>query len=206
MSSAYRIADGIRIKKVDTGETESGEPVRADQVVALTPDGLQTVSAMLTRPANTTAYAQYDLLADSTTAAAATSFASGVRQAGQGFRAERFRLRSNNPLAKGQTIRAHVWRLLPTLSVNDNGVFNNADGGVLAVSDIMGHVGVFDVTLTYAGAVGASGVGVPAVGSAMTIVPSSGTTFYVTYEIRTAGGYTPLSGETFMGVFEGIWS
>jgi len=40
----------------------------------------------------------------------------------------------------------------------------------------------------------------------MTIAPSSGTSFYVTPELRTSAGYTPISGETFTFIFEGLWS
>lgn len=171
-----------------------------------TSGGIQTVAAVLTRPANVIAYSQYDLIADSVSAAAATPFPNAVRAAGEGFRAERFRLRSNNPLAKGISIRGHVWRLNPTLSVQDNAIFNTGGLDTLGVADITGHVGAFDVTLTYAGAAGAQGIGVPLVGPAITIVPSTGTTLYVVYELRTVTGYTPLSGETFSGTFEGIWS
>ena len=191
----------------DTGFTDgAGNKIFQDQVSAVTPDGIQTVSAVLTRPANTTAYSQYDSISDSTTAAAATPFLLAVRAAGQGFRAERLRLRSSNPLAKGIVIRAHVWRTQPALAVQDNAIFNTGGLDTLGVADITGHVGVFDVTLTYAGTAGAQGSGVPLIGPAVTIVPSIGTTFYVTYELRTAAGYTPLSGETFTAIFEGIWS
>ncbi len=188
----------------------NGNPAPAgsqtDPSYQTTAGGIQTVSSVLTRPTNTTPYAQYDLIADSTSAASAISFLNAVRTAGEGFRAERFRLRSSNAAAKGIQIRAHIWRLAPVLTVNDNGIFNASGAGVLAVSDISGHVGAFDVTLDYAGASGAQGVGVPLVGSALTLVPTSGTSLYVTYELRTGAGYTPMSGETFAGAIEGIWS
>jgi len=171
---------------------------------ARTPGGLQALSATLTRPANTTAYAQYDLVADSTSAAAATPILNAVRAAGECFRWEGARLRTPNPAAKGKTFRLHLWRTLPTLTVQDNGIFNPTGAGVLTVSDIAGYVGYVDVTLTEAGVAGASGRGDLA--GARTATPSSGTSLWVTVEQRDAAGYTPVSAEAFSIVLEGQWS
>lgn len=169
---------------------------------ATTPGGLQSVSATLTRPANTTAYAQGDLIADSTSAAAATEIEDAVRAAGESFRWEGARLKSSNTGAKGKTFRAYLWSAVPTLSVHDNGAFNASQ--TLAVSDVASLVGYIDITLTEAGT--ASAVGRANLAEPRTAGPASGTSLWVTFEQRDSSGYTPISGETFNITLEGQWS
>jgi hypothetical protein len=192
-------------ESLPTGDTDTaGNLAYAPGVIV--PNGFVSIVATLTRPNDTTAYAQYDLIADSTSAAAATEFQNAVRQNGQVFRAEKFRLRCSDPLILGKTIRAHCWHTAPTLTVNDNGVFNASGAGNLAVSDVVGYVGFFDVTFDSAGTAGAVGRGIPSEGSAMFFKPASGTSVYATYELRTAAGYTPVAQATFHGTFSGEWS
>jgi hypothetical protein len=174
---------------------------------ANTPQGVQTVSVAFTRPADTTAYAQYDLIGPSTTAGSAVvTLANVVRAAGEAFRVNKASLRCSDPLLKGKQIRVHVWRVAPSLAVGDNGVFNSGGLDTLAVADIDGYLGGFDITLDKAGTAGAKGTGVPIDGSDMTISPSTGVDCWLTFEVRTSGGFTPVSGATFHTTLFGIWA
>jgi hypothetical protein len=176
-------------------------------VPVTTPGGLKAVAVTFARPADTTAYAQYDLLAPSTTAGSAVvTLANAVRAAGEGFRVEKAALRCTDPLLKGKQIRMHIWRSAPTLSVGDNGVFNTGGLDVLAVSDIAGYVGYIDITFDKAGTAGAKGFGSPGDGAAAIYVdPSSGVDAFLTFEVRQSGGFTPVSAASFIATLYGVW-
>lgn len=188
------------------GGAGPGTPVAPDAPFpANTPGGLQALPSTLTRVnGDTTPYSQYDLIADSLSAAQATPILNAVRSAGECFRWEGMRLRSSNASAKGKTFRVHLWAVQPTLSANDNGVFNAGGLQVLAVADIVGYVGYLDVTLTEAGAAGAAGRAV--LSDPRTVTPNSGTTLWWTLEQRDATGYSPISAEIFAAHFWGQWS
>ncbi len=197
------ILDDLKKRLVDNGDGTFSE-----QVSAVTPGGIKAVSVSFTRPADTTAYAQYDLIAPSTTAASAVvTLTNAVRASGEGFRVESTALRCTDPLIKGKQIRVHVWRAAPSLSVGDNGVFNSAGADTFAVADIAGYLGAFDVTLDKAGATGCKGFAASSVdGRAIVVDPSSGIDAYLTFEVRTSGGFTPVSAASFIATFYGIWS
>ena len=168
--------------------------------------GLQAVASnTMTRPADTTAYAQYDLVANSTTAGSVTGlvFPNAVRFDLECARFERLRLRKSSASQTNATFRVYLFTALPTLSVGDNGVLNTS-GGVMAIDDMDKLVGWFDVTMNRSGTAGAWGVGTPNAGPALTIKPASGTSLYGLIEATAA--YTPTSGETFNAVLEGQWS
>lgn len=196
------ILDDLKKRLVDNGDGTFSE-----QVAAITPGGVQTVSIAFTRPADTNAYAQYDLVGPSTTAGAAVvTLANAVRAPGEAFRIEKASLRCSDPGLKGKQIRVHVWRAAPALSVGDNGVFNSSGLDVLAVADIDAYLGGFDITLDKAGTAGAKGFAAPLDGVAMTLKPASGVDAFLTFEVRTAGSFTPVSAATFATTLYGIWS
>ena len=179
-----------------------GNPIGiSNPIPASTPDGFFALAASFVRPSNTTAYASGDLVADSTSAAAALELPLAFRAAGQAVRIERLRLRKTSVTLTDASLRVHLFRLRPTLTVNDNDVFDSA--GVLAISDIAGYVGTIDVTMNYAAVAGACGVGVPGVGSAITC-DGIGTSLWVAIEARAA--YGPASAETFTVTIEGARS
>jgi hypothetical protein len=168
--------------------------------------GLQAVPSLtMTRPADTTAYAQYDLVANSTTAGSVTGlvFPNAGRFDGESLRVERLRLRKSSASQTNATFRVYLFTALPTLSVGDNGVLNTS-GGVMAIDDVDKLIGWFDVTMNRSGTAGAVGVGSPSAGSAITCKPSASQTLYGLIEATAA--YTPTSGETFNAVLEGQWS
>ncbi len=119
---------------------------------------------------------------------------------------ERLRLRKSAPGLTNAIFRIHLFRKSPVVSVGDNGVFNAS--GVLALSEIEGHVGYADVTMDLAAAVGARGVGLPATGSGITCEAAGATghetSLWVLIEAR--GAYTPSSGEVFVVTLEGARS
>lgn len=168
-----------------------------------TPGGLQAVPSTLTRPADTTAYTQYDLIASLTSSAIAAEIQNTVRFGKEGFRWEGARLYSTNASAKTKTFRLHLFDSQPTLSANDNDAFNASGAQTLAVADVYGYVGYLDITLSEAGTAGATGrAGLDYI---RTIAPA-GTSLYWVLEVRDAAGYTPISGEVFTLNLEGQWS
>ncbi len=183
------------VDRLDDGQAVIEKPGQARPVK--TPDGFFTRSSSFARPANTTAYAVGDRVANATSSAAVLEFTHVAREAGEAVRIERLRLRKTGPVLTNAQFRVHLFRTLPTVNVNDNGVFNNAN--VLAIADIAGYVGAFDVTMDLAAAIGARGVGVPLVGGGITCeaagVDDHETSLWAVIEARAA--YAPASGETF---------
>ncbi|WNV48183.1 hypothetical protein Ql52_gp047 [Caulobacter phage Quill_5.2] len=173
-------------------------------IKAYTPGGLAVVSGQITRPADTTAYAQYDLMADSTSAATPGQILGAVRAIGESIRMEVVRLRTSNASAKGRTIRVHFFNQAPTLTVNDNASFNPSGAQTLAVSGIGGYVGYADVLLSEAGATGATGHA--AFLTPRTTKPTNDNNLYFVLEQRDSTGYTPIASEVFTVAVEGQWS
>ena len=171
------------------------------------PGGFFTAVASLTRPANTTAYAAHDAVLAATSGADALEIRSVSRFPLEAMRIERLRLRKSSATLTGAQFRVHVFRIKPALSANDNDAFDNG-AGVLALADITGHIGTFDITMTYAGAAGAHGEGVPAKGAAITCesAGAAGSENSVWAVIETLAAYTPASAETFVVTLEGARS
>jgi hypothetical protein len=172
------------------------------------PGGLLTVSAGFTRPADVTAYAVGDLVANSTTAGSVVpvELVGATRVPGEAIRIERVRLRKSGPSLANAAFRVHLFRKAPVATVGDNGGFNLA--GVLALGDIEGHAGYVDLVMDLAAAVGARGVGVPSTGSGVTCEASGAagheTSLWALVEARAA--YAPISGEAFVVTLEGARS
>jgi hypothetical protein len=159
------------------------------------------LSASFTRPADTTAYAAGDLVANSTTAGSVVplSFTSAVRTAGDCVRIERARVSKNSTGLTNASFLLHLFESSPTVSVGDNGVFNNVN--VLATNNVLNYVGSIAVIISNSGSDGATGAGVPSIGSAITISPTSGTTIFGL--VQASAAYTPVSGEVFTIALEG---
>lgn len=174
------------------------------QAFSVTPGGLKAPWSTFTRPANTTAYAQYDLISNSTSAATLIELSSMVRTDGEAFRWEGARLYSSNPLAKTKTFRVHLFSASTALAVNDNDAFNASGAQTLGVASVASYIGYIDVTLSEAGTAGAAGRA--GLDYMRTIQPASGTSLYWCLEARDSAGYTPISQETFTFVPEGQWA
>lgn len=180
-----------------------GAPVsELNPVPGYSPGGFFTVSASFTRPADTTAYSAGDRVADSAGAATVLEFTNVARATSEAVRIERIRMRKTGTSLANASFRVHIFRTLPTVGVNDNGVFNAA--GSLALADIAGYVGSVDVTMDKAGTIGARGVGVPATGAGITC-EAAGTSGHETSlwaVVEALAAYTPVSGETFTVTIE----
>lgn len=177
-------------------------PVDQSARPVFSPGGFITLTATFTRPADTTAYAAGDLVANSTTAGLVVplTFSEAVRVPGEAIRIERARLRKSSAGLTNAQFRVCILRVPPVVSVGDNGVFDNAN--VMAISDIAEYVGAFDISMDKAAASGARGVGVPTVGSGITLVPGNGTSAIYAL-IQATAAYTPASGEAFTLTLEG---
>ena len=136
-----------------------GVPYTPQQTVA-TPGGIALIaSSTLTRPSNTTAYAQYDLVANSTTAASvvATELPSAVRN-NEGIRIEGLTLRKSSTTLTNASFRVYLFNSNPgTFTVGDNAAFNSS--GALGIPTVSGLIGYFDVVMTQSGTAGAVGFG-----------------------------------------------
>ncbi|KQN37000.1 hypothetical protein ASG37_04880 [Sphingomonas sp. Leaf407] len=189
------------------GEATAVSP--ATPLPAYMPGGLTVVSASLTRPADTTAYAAGDLVANAVAASAVVPIElTEVTRAGvEAIRIERVRLRKTSPALVGAAFRVHLFRRPPTVTAGDNGVFDNGTG-LLSLADITGYVGSADIIMDRAAAIGAIGVGLVNGGGGITCetgaVVGKERSLWALIEAR--GAYTPIAGETFALMIEGARS
>jgi hypothetical protein len=148
--------------------------------------GSFAATATFNRPADTTAYAIADLIANSTTAGSVVPM-SLVTRSGGGI-LNRVRLKVNDTAWKAGVIRVHLFRNLPTVTVGDNGALNASETYQFTESDYLGYV---DVTLAQATSDGfAKGFA-----AFQVIFDVGGAGIYGLLEARTA--VTPGSAKTF---------
>ena len=150
-------------------------------------------SQTITRPADTTAYASGDLVANSTTAGSVVplSVPAGRSRNQRGI-IRRVRLIKSGAGVTNAAFRVHFFRVAPVVTNGDNGVF------LPTALASYGYLGAFDVTVDVAGGSGAVGVGLArtGAGSAMIFKPADGSrNLFALIEAR--GVYTPASAETF---------
>jgi hypothetical protein len=159
------------------------------------------VSASFSRPANTTVYANAQLVANSTTAGSVVplSLANASRKGGVGGVITGARLSKSGGGANSNTnalFRVHIFEGTssgagPTPAVGDGGVYSTNVNTVAA-----SEIGYVDIDMTSTSAVGSDGCKAYTRGLQMAFMPSnSGTGLYALIEVR--GAYTPISGETF---------
>ena len=145
-----------------------------------------SASGTVTRPADTTAYASGDLVANSTTAGSVTPISLVVgRDTAKPFELRRLKLSKSTTGITSASFRVHFYTSSPTVSNGDNGAW---------VSTEAGYLGWVDVTIDKAFSASAAGIGVPASGVEVFAIPSA-TTIYALIEAR--GAYTPGSAEVF---------
>jgi hypothetical protein len=152
-------------------------------------------SATLTRPADTTAYASGDLVANSTTAGSVTPLTLTVANvSGGSFILRSCSLRKSTTSTTNASFRLHLYRSAPTVA--------NGDNGAWSTSGVANYLGAVDITIDRALTDGAIGFGVPLVGAEKSIKLASGTDIRALVEAR--GAYTPGSAETFTAACE-VW-
>jgi hypothetical protein len=149
------------------------------------------------RPANTTAYASGQLVANSTTAGSVVPVTAALarQNAGSGL-ITGVRLSKTSNGITGASFRVHFFKSLPTVTVGDGGVLATAYNGIAAI-----EIGYADVTMDMAYSDGAKGFAGGLKNSDGTFRQAffdtnAGTNaLYALVEAR--GAYTPVSGETF---------
>lgn len=150
-------------------------------------------SATFTRPADTTAYASGDLVANSTTAGSVTPMQFSVARvaAGSGM-IRRVRLRKSGTTITNASFRLHLYKASPTAT--------NGDNGAWLTDQAAEYLGALDVTCDRAFSDGAGGSGVPVTGSEINFVLTSGQVIYGLCEAKAA--YVPDSAEVFVWALE----
>lgn len=140
-----------------------------------------------TRPADTTAYASGDIVANSTTAGSVVplNFPNCSNGIGRTLQIRRVRIFKTNTSTTNASFRVHLFNVLPTVTSGDNAALAIATGGA-------NYLGQVDITV-------GQGTGDGAAGQATTEInchPVGGATnLYGLLECR--GAYTPGSAEVF---------
>lgn len=174
--------DGSKYTRVQAASPVDPLPVGASTVV----------KASFTRPANTTAYATGQLVANSTTAASVVPLNFTVsRMQNSSFSIRRVRLKKSGTSVTNASFRVHLFNAVPTVATT-------GDGGTVTsvVSGSANAIGRFDVTIDQAYADGSNGSGVPTAGGEVTALPATGTQLIYAL-VEAKGAYTPVSGEVF---------
>lgn len=149
-------------------------------------------SSNFTRPADTTAYAIGDLIANSTTAASVTPMTWTVARVttGSGM-VRRARVKTSATTLTNASFRLHLYMADPSAST---GITNGDNGAWLTKQ--ANYLGSLDVTFDRAFSDAAEGVAIPNNGSDMNFVCGSGSQLmWGLLEARAA--YTPTSAEVF---------
>jgi hypothetical protein len=152
-------------------------------------DFTRVIAATFTRPADTTAYASGDLVANSTTAGSVVPMQWPVTSAlgGSGM-IRRARIHKTGTSVTSASFRLHLYNASPTPSNGDNGAWltNKYDN----------YMGAIDITVDRAFTDGAAGNGVPISGSEINFdMPGNSILIYGLLEAR--GAYTPGNAEQF---------
>lgn len=152
--------------------------------------------ASFTRPANTTAYATGQLVANAVAAGSVVPMQFSLDNGfpmGQ-FRLTRARLVKSGPSITNATFRLHLFQALPALTAGD--------GVALASTGALAWLGNIDVTTMFAFNDGAAGFGAAAAGSEMFVREAPGNGINIYGLLVALGAYTPISGEIFTVTLE----
>jgi hypothetical protein len=161
-----------------------------------TPPGI-VATGSFSRPANTTAYASGQLVANSVTAGSVVPLSvAAARQNGGSGMIMGVRLSKSSPGITGAAFRVHFYRMPPTVTVGDGGTLAANVNGIAAI-----EIGYADVTMDQAYSDGAKGFAGGLKNSDGTfrnaIFDSAVNTPSIFALIEARGAYTPVSGETF---------
>lgn len=190
--SAAAPSSGQQVQWVGLAPGTAGAlaPVSNTNPVQVVNQPVLTPSANFNRPADTTAYASGDLVANSTTAGSVTPMSWTVnRVSTYGGRVRRARLKKSGTTTTNATFRLHLYTSSPTIANGDNAAWSTTNSTYLGSFDLDMTASTARVFSDSAGVIAA-----PSVGSEINFVPST-TTIYGLLEARAA--YTPASGETF---------
>lgn len=170
-------------------------PVSVPGSVAVTGSVILT-SASFSRPADTTAYAIGDLIANSTTAGSVTPLSFNVGVSKGLIRAASLKV-GTSALASGTSLRLHLWSQSPTTTGGDNAaVF--VSGAALVTS--AGYLGYVNITVDTWFSDGASGRAAPVMDVHFNL--GAGTTIYGLIEARSA--LTPANAAVITASISGL--
>lgn len=145
-------------------------------------------SAPFARPADTSAYASGDLVANSTTAASVSVPSVRLHPKKSGLvKISRLRLKKTGTGITNAAFRVHLFSGRPTVTNGDNGVWLPTEAG---------YIGSFDVTVDRAFSDGAAGIGIPTVGTVV-LAQNAASDVQIFFLIEARGAYTPASAEQF---------
>ena len=150
--------------------------------------------ANFTRPADTTAYASGDMVANSTTAGSVVPMQfSGIPadQISGISRIDAVRIRKSGTSVTNANFRVHFFSAAPTVASGDNSAFST--------SGLATYIGAMDVTVDRAFTDGACGRGISISGTPIMVETTSNVLFAL---IEARGAYTPASGEMFQLLLE----
>lgn len=156
-------------------------PSHTNMVLKISPN------AAFTRPADTTAYASGDLVANSTTPGSVVplQISLAAKSSGQAY-IRRVRLKKSGTSVTNASFRVHLYTAAPTVTNGDNGAWLSTESG---------YIGAFDVTVDKAFSNAAVGQGAPLVGTSVLFKGASSKNVWALIEAR--GAYTPASAEVF---------
>ena len=147
--------------------------------------GRENISAKFTRPADTTAYASGDLIANSTTNSSVTAMSFAV--APGAIQVRRVRIARSKADITTAAVRLHLYAALPTVANGDNAAWSSTQAAT--------HLGAVDVTFASLMSDGATGQATTEIN-----FNSSGSVIYGLLEARSA--LAPASAEVFAVTLE----
>lgn len=175
-----------RVKLVLGGDGVNDGDASATNPLA-TADIFTNPSANFTRPADTTAYAAGDLVANSTTAGSVSPMSLTVaRNAAGSFLIHRLKLHKSGTGTTNAIFRAHLFRATTTVV--------NGDNGALSMAGVANYLGSVDIAVDQAFTDGAAGFSSLAMLD-MAVKLASGQAVFALLEARAT--YTPVSAEVF---------
>ena len=144
----------------------------------------------LTRPNNATPYAANNLIASSTAAGSVVVPFFSISDPTASAVIARVRLSTNKTTGwDGVALRVRLWTTAPTYTNGDGGAYAAATGAA-------GLLGQYDVTLAQLGD-GATGTGVPTVGTAVWVKLPTGSSVYWDVQYTGTAALTPAANQTF---------
>lgn len=166
----------------------TGIPFHRDNPVPMTGATAVVAAAAMTRPADTTAYASGDLVANSTTAGSVVPLEfSAARVAGGTGRVRRARVQKSGTGVTNASFALKLYTAAPTPANGDNGAWSTTGAAAL--------IGTIPITVDQVLTDGAVGFGVP---SSEPVHFDLGSTAIKLYGLLVAtAGYTPASAEVF---------
>lgn len=158
-------------------------------VTAFSSAAISNPTSTLTRPANVTAYAANDLIANTVTAGSVVTPVFAILSSGGGAIISSLRIRTNATTGwDGVNLTINLWSAQPTYTNGDNGAYAVATGSANWIASVLITLNQF--------ADGAVGRGSISNANEVALNLTSGTSVF--WDLQTATVATPISGQTFI--------